>query len=71
MALLAVLTGGFAWLVSEHPEGTAVHIALAVYVGAMVAWGAGGTMWMKARAEGVDIDELLKLKREAERQRGR
>lgn len=73
MALLAPITGGFVWFVSHNPEGTAFHIALALYVAAMAAWSAGGTMWMKARADVVDIDELLKLKREAERKgrRGR
>ena len=72
VAMLVPITGGFAWFVSDKPEGTAFHIALALYLAAMVAWSAGGTMWMKARADVVDIDELLKLKREADaKRRGR
>lgn len=69
MALLAPITGGFFWFISREPEGATFHIGLALYVLAMVAWGAGGTMWMKARAEVVDIDELLKLRREIDAKR--
>lgn len=73
MALLAPITCGFVWFVSNNPEGTAFHIGLALYVAAMTAWSAGGIMWMKPRAEVVDIEELLKLKREidAKRRTGR
>jgi len=69
MALLAPITGGFFWFASNTPEGPAFKLGLVVYLVAMAAWGTGGTMWMKARAEVVDIEELLKLKREVDAKR--
>lgn len=69
MALLAPTTGGFFWFASNTPEGPAFKFGLVVYLVAMAAWGTGGTMWMKARAEVVDIEELLKLKREVDAKR--
>jgi hypothetical protein len=35
----------------------------------MLAWTVGGIWWMKARAEVVDLQELLKLKRELDRKK--
>lgn len=69
MVLLAPITGGFAWFASGQPEGSTLHFGLALYLIAMVAWGTGGMMWMKARAEVVDLQELLKLKRELDRKK--
>jgi hypothetical protein len=70
MALLAPITGGFVWFAEAEPKGAAFYLGLALYLVAMVAWGTGGMVWMRARAEVVDLQELLKLKREQDRKRG-
>jgi hypothetical protein len=71
MALLAPITGGFVWFAAAEPDGTAFIVGLALYLVAMAAWTIGGLWWMRARAEVVDLQELLKLKREQDRKRRR
>jgi Na+/melibiose symporter-like transporter len=66
MALMAPITGLFVWFATGKPEGPMLYGGLALYLIAMMGWGIGGTMWMRARAEVVDLEELLKLKREAD-----
>jgi hypothetical protein len=60
---------GFSLYLIEHPAGPAFAIGIALFVIAMTIWAVGGIWWMKARAEVVDVAELLKLKHEAERKR--
>jgi hypothetical protein len=69
MALFAPIAGLFIWFAANEPEGTLLYAGLALYLVATMIWGIGGTLWMKARAEVVDLDELLKLNREEERNR--
>jgi hypothetical protein len=73
MALLAVLTTAFAIYSEAHKDSSEMTIALVLYIAAMLIWTLGGIWWMKARAEVVDMQELLKLKREldAKRRKGR
>lgn len=60
---------GFA---SRYPEGPVFYAGLVVFLIAMGVWAVGGISWLRARAEVLDVEELLKLKREQERkQRGR
>jgi hypothetical protein len=54
---------------ATHDEGSGLYLGLAFYLGSMLVWTVGGIWWMKARAEVVDVNELLK--REAERKRTR
>jgi hypothetical protein len=68
-ALLAPILGGFIWFMVDRPQGTSFYIGLALYLVAMAGWGIGGMLWMRARAEVVDLNELLKLKHERDRQR--
>ncbi len=71
LALLAPIMGGFIWFMTGEPKGTSFHVGVAVFVAAIAGWSIGGMLWMRARAEVVDLQELLKLKREQERkQRG-
>jgi len=71
MALLVPLLLWFTHYVAKHSEGPDFTIGLAIYLGGMLAWTVGGIWWMKARAEVVDLQELLKLKREQDRKRRR
>jgi hypothetical protein len=69
LALLAPIMGGFIWFMTGQPQGTSAHIGVALFVAAIAGWGIGGLLWMRARAEVVDLNELLKLKKERDRQR--
>ncbi len=69
IALPLPLLGGFALLVQKQPEGPVFVAALSGFIIAMAAWAIGGIIWMRARAEVVDVQELLRLKREQERKR--
>ena len=69
MTLLVPIVGLLFWFLSKDPGDTAFGIGLAAYIAAMLAWGIGGALWMRARAEVVDLEELLKLKREQDRKR--
>ncbi len=67
MALLAPPTIAFI-LYAEAYEGTPqFFVALGLFLFATLVWSLAGIWWMKARAEVVDVEALLKLKREAER----
>ena len=73
MALLVPLTGWFV-VHAEATEGTPQFVTgLVLFLGAMLVWSVAMIWWMKARAEVVDLQEMLKLKREQERKsrRGR
>lgn len=51
-------------------EGTpAFFFGLALFLGTTLVWSLAMIWWMKARAEVVDLAEMLKLKREQERKR--
>jgi hypothetical protein len=69
LALPLPLIGGFALFAEKQPDSPAFAAVLAVFIIAMALWGIGGILWMRARAEVVDVEQLLKLKREAERKR--
>ena len=69
MALLVPLLLWFADYAAKHGEGPNFFIGLALYLGGMLIWTVGGIWWMKARAEVVDVNELLKLKREQDRKK--
>lgn len=65
------LIGGFVWLMSAEPTG-AREIAYATgFVLVMLLWVIAMTIWMKNRSEVVDMDEMLKLKREVDARKGR
>jgi hypothetical protein len=69
MALQLAMTGLFVWFAVSYPEGPVHFAGLAAYLLALLASIIGSIRWMKARAEVVDVQALLKLKREAERAR--
>lgn len=73
IALSLPIMGGFALLSHMHPQGPAFLAALVIFMVTMAVWAIGGIMWMRARAEVVDTQALLKLKREQDRKtrRGR
>lgn len=71
MLSMGPLIGGFALLMSTGPTG-AKEIAYATgFVLIMSLWAIAMIVWMKNRSEVVDMNELLKLKREADARKGR
>lgn len=71
MALLVPLTGWFV-VHAEAAEGTPQFwVGLALFLGATLVWSVAMIRWMQARAEVVDLQEMLRLKREQERKRAR
>ena len=69
MAVFAVPTAVFA-ITAERLEGRPEFwAALAMYLAATLIWSLASIWWMKARAEVVDMQELLKLKREQDHKR--
>jgi len=71
MALLVPPCLWFTDYAASHGEGPALYAGLAGFLGMTLVWTVGGIAWMKARAEVVDVNELLKLKREQERKHRR
>lgn len=69
LALPLPLIGGFALFTEKQPDSPAFAAVLAVFVLAMAIWAIGGIIWMRARSEVVDVEQLLRLKREQERKR--
>lgn len=71
---MALLVPPLLWLndyAAAYGEERALYPGLAAFMGMVLVWSLGGIAWMRPRAEVVDVDELLKLKREAERRRDR
>lgn len=69
MALLVPPTLAFVAYAEAHENDPGFVIAVALFMLATLVWTLGGIWWMKARAEVVDVEELLRLKHEAERRK--
>lgn len=71
--LLALLagTGLFIWIMANIASGPAMTAATIIFLLASILWSIAMIRWMKARSEIVDLDELLAIKRERDRQSGR
>ncbi len=69
MVLQLAMTGLFVWFAVRNPEGPVHFAGLTVYLLALLASIIGSIRWMKARAEVVDVQKLLRQKRENERKR--
>jgi hypothetical protein len=69
MVVFAVPTIAFAIYAEAHEGRPGFWVALALYLAATLIWSLASIWWMKARAEVVDVNELLKLKREADRKK--
>lgn len=63
------MTGLSAWFLVLHPEGPLHYAGLAVFLLGLLGWTLGGSWWMRARSEVIDVNEMLKLKREQDRKR--
>ncbi|PLK27355.1 hypothetical protein [Novosphingobium sp. TH158] len=68
--LLAMLpqTGLFMWAMGRHPGGGLAAVYTLLYTAAMALWGWRMVVWMKARSEIFDMDELLAIKRQQDQQ---
>ena len=71
MALLAPPTIAFAVYAETREGRPEFWIALALYLAATLVWSLAGIWWMKARAEVIDVEAMLRQKREDERQKRR
>lgn len=71
IALLVPLVLWFDNYAAAHSDGRELYAGLAAFFGGMVVWTLGGIWWMRARAEEVDVNAMLELKRKQDRkQRG-
>lgn len=77
MGIWTVLLAPVVFLFHRYTDGLAegpqLTRAVAVFLLATTVWAVGGIWWMKARAEVVDVEQLLRQQREAARKgrRGR
>jgi hypothetical protein len=67
MALFVPMIVGFAAFDEARPADSTFGVADAVFLLMVLVWAAGGIMWMRARAEVIDVDQVIKQKREAAR----
>jgi hypothetical protein len=54
-------------VMNSNPSDGQAAIYLAVYLAFMAIWAIAMIRWTKARSEIVDLDELMRIKREQER----
>lgn len=71
MALLVPMMIVFTVFAKANEGTPAFFVGLALFVGATLVWSLAMILWMRARAEVVDVNALLKLKREEDRNRQR
>jgi biotin transporter BioY len=71
LAVYLVPTIAFS-LYAERFEGTPkMWIALALFLAGTMVWSIAGIRWMMARAEVIDVTDMLRQKREKDRRRRR
>lgn len=73
-AAMLIMTGLFVALIARVGDGPAAMWLTGGYLVLTALWGWTMYVWIKRRSEIVDVEELLRLKREAEtrdRRRGR
>lgn len=71
ISLSLLMIGGFALFSEGQHSQSTFAIGLGVFLLGLAVWTVGGIIWMRARSEVVDVEDLLRLKREAERNRRR
>ena len=71
MLALALLTAPFVWLIARQHSDAQVAAYVTGYVLLTVGWSLTMMRWMYLRSEVIDIDELLKLKRELDARKRR
>ena len=71
LGTLAPLVGAYIWWMSREHSPERVGLVTVAYGAALVGWSIAMIVWMKARSEIVDMNELLDLKRERDRARSR
>lgn len=64
LLLLAGPTGLFIWLMSRQPSDAQIAAYVTGYVLLTLGWSLAMLRWMYLRSEVIDMNELLKLKRE-------
>jgi hypothetical protein len=69
IALLAPLIAAFEIYADAHEGEPEFFVALGLFLAAMLVWTIAMIRWMKARAEIIDVEQMLKFKREQERKR--
>ena len=71
MAIFALPTIAFAVYAEAHEGEPEFFVALVLYLLATLLWSLAVVIWMKARAEVIDVTDILRQKREMERKRRR
>jgi hypothetical protein len=71
MALFAAITAGFVAFVSARPADSTFGAPDAAFLVGVLVWTVGGIWWTKTRAEVIDVNAMIRQKREAERKRQR
>ncbi|MCC6926330.1 hypothetical protein [Novosphingobium sp.] len=69
LAGLTIPTGLFVWLMASNPTAGQATAATTGYVLATLGWAAAMARWMYVRSEVVDMNELLRLREELQRDR--
>lgn len=64
MLALVPIVGLFVWAISLELSRTLTGLFISLYIVAMLLWSIAMIRWTKARSEIVDMQELLKIKRE-------
>lgn len=71
MLALVPIVAVFTWLMSRELSTMQNAAYITGFTLVMIAWGIAMSRWMKARSEVVDMEDLLKIKRELDRQKKR
>jgi hypothetical protein len=71
LLMVVPIIGGFIGFALTDPKGVPLYIGLGLFAVAMGMWGIGGMVWMRGRAEVVDLQELLELKRQRDREKSK
>ncbi|MFM7402801.1 MAG: hypothetical protein ACKO1N_01645 [Erythrobacter sp.] len=67
LAIFALLSFAFAVFAQQHEGQPIFTVALVIYLVLTLVWSVAMIWWMRRRAEVVDVEAMLRLKREAER----
>lgn len=65
--VLMAISVPFAWAMDNQPTGILSLVSLLLYTAAISIWALALVRWTKPRSEIVDLDELLKIKRERDK----
>jgi uncharacterized membrane protein YccC len=72
LALLGAFTGLFVWVVVSKPPPGQLAASIVIFTLLTLAWSLAMIRWMYLRSEVIDMNELLRLRKQLEqKERGR